>query len=125
MPRKPFALVLLAAGALTGPACSGQAVEMAEEAVEVSVLCVFDYAPPQPCTLRDHVEADGTHVMTFVTADGRTRFTGKSQSGWWSGQLDGRPAMGYELNRGHIVYSTVDLTTTFEWWSEGNQHGSY
>ncbi|MGH9381450.1 MAG: hypothetical protein ACRD2Z_12655 [Thermoanaerobaculia bacterium] len=124
MSRKPFALVLLATGALAGPACSGAAVEMGE-AVEVSVQCVVDYAPAQSCTLRDRVEPDGTHVMTFVTADARTRFTGKSQSGWWSGRLNGRPAMGYELNRGHIVYSTIDLTMTFEWWSAGHEHGSY
>lgn len=118
MSWKSFTLAFLVLGALAGPACSG-------EAVETSVHCVFDYAPAQPCTMRDHVEPDGTHVMTFVSADARTRFTGRSQTGWWSGELDGRPAMGYELNRGHIVFSTVDLETTLEWWSEGNEHGAY
>jgi hypothetical protein len=37
----------------------------------------------------------------------------------------GQPAMGYELNRGHVVFSTVDLKNTFEWWTDGNQHGRY
>ena len=118
MPSKMFTLTLLALGALAAPACSG-------EPVVVSVHCALDYAPAKPCEMTDRVEADGSHDLTFVSAQGRTRFVGKSQSGWWSGQLNGQPAMGYERNRGHVVFSTTDLKTTFAWWSEGNEHGAY
>lgn len=118
MPSKMFALAFLALGGLAGSACSG-------EAVVVPVHCALDHAPAKPCEMSDRVEADGTHTMTFVSAQTRTRFIGKSQSGWWSGQLNGQPAMGYELNRGHVVFSTADLKTTFEWWSERNEHGAY
>jgi hypothetical protein len=62
--------------------------------------------------------------MEFVFANNRVRFTGRSQGAWWSGQLDGQPAMGFELNRGHVV-STSDLKMTFEWWSKDNEHGTY
>jgi hypothetical protein len=113
-----FALALLALGGFAASACSS-------EPVVVSVHCTLDYAPAKPCKMTDRVNADGTHDMTFVSGKTRTRFVGKSQSGWWSGQLNGRPAMGYERNRGHVVFSTTDLKTTFAWWSEGNEHGAY
>jgi hypothetical protein len=113
-----FALAFLALCGFAAPACSG-------EPVVASVHCTLDYTPAKPCRMSDRVNADGTHEMTFVSGKTRTRFVGKSQSGWWSGQLDGRPAMGYERNRGHVVFSTTDLKTTFAWWSEGNEHGAY
>lgn len=118
MRSKMFPLACLALIGFAAPACSG-------EAVVVSVHCALDGAPARPCKMSDRVEADGTHDITFVSAQSRTRFVGKSQGGWWSGQLDGRPAMGYERNRGHVVFSTADLKTTFTWWSEGNEHGAY
>jgi len=119
MPSKMLrTLAFLALGALANPACAG-------EAVVVSVHCALDGVPAKPCEMSDRVNADGTHDMTFVSAKARTRFIGRSQGGWWSGQLDGRPAMGYERNRGHVVFSTTDLETTFTWWSEGNEHGAY
>jgi len=96
----------------------------AEETGE-AVKCSSNDAPAVDCRMTDTVSADGTHTMEFVAGAKRIRFSGRSQTGWWSGQLDGRPAMGRELNRGHTVYSTVDLETTFEWWSNGNEHGSY
>lgn len=111
------AAVLVLAG-LAAPACSG-------EAVVVSVHCTLDGAPASACQMSDRVGADGSHDITFVSGQTRTRFVGKAQGGWWSGQLDGRPAMGYERNRGHVVFSTTDLKTTFAWWSEGNEHGAY
>ncbi len=118
MPSKTFTLAFLALGGFAGPACTG-------EVVVVSVHCALDHAPAKPCEMSDRVGPDGTHAMTFSSAQTHTRFTGKSQTGWWSGQLNGQPAMGYELNRGHVVFSTADLKTTFEWWSEGNEHGTY
>lgn len=63
--------------------------------------------------------------MVFEHADGRNVFIAKHQSGWWSGTLDGRPAMGVELNRGHMRISTVDLTRRFVWWYPGYEHGTY
>lgn len=96
-----------------------------DDAVVQNVQCARDSAPAQACRFSDRVGADGTHTMEFRIGEQRVRFVGKSQTGWWSGQLDGRPAMGYELNRGHTVYSTADLKNTFEWWSAGSEHGSY
>ena len=75
--------------------------------------------------MSDQVGSDGSHTMEFLFGKNRVRFSGKSQTGWWSGQLDGQTAMGRELNRGHVVFSTADLKTTFEWWSEGHEHGTY
>ncbi|MEP7042204.1 MAG: hypothetical protein ABI843_04035 [Dokdonella sp.] len=85
----------------------------------------MNYAPAVICSMQDKVAADGTHSMEFVFGAQRARFNGRSQTGWWSGQLDGQPAMGRELNRGHMIFSTLDLQTTFEWWSDGNEHGNY
>lgn len=118
MPSKMLTLAFLVLGGLATPACSG-------EPVVVSVHCALDGAPAKPCEMSDRVEADGTHNMSFVSGQARTRFVGKSQSGWWSGRLNGQPAMGYERNRGHVVFSTMDLESTFTWWSEGHEHGAY
>ena len=87
--------------------------------------CALNDAPAVACRMTDNVDANGTHMMDFVFGTQHARFSGHSQTGWWSGQLDGRAAMGRELNRGHVVFSTVDLKTTFEWWSAGSEHGSY
>lgn len=108
----------LAVGALVAQACSGKPVV-------ASVHCTLDFGAPAPCRMSDEVAADGTHTMIFAMGDKQVRFTGMPQSGWWSGRLDGSPAMGYELNRGHVVFSTTDLKTRLEWWSEGNEHGTY
>ncbi len=83
------------------------------------VSCIFGDAPRStPCALQDVVDRDG-HRMTFVSGRLRATFTGRRNSGWWSGQLNGKPAMGYEINRGHTVYSSLDLQERFEWWSSG------
>lgn len=101
---------------LVGIVC-GATVARAEE---TSARCASNDAPAVACRMSDTVAADGTHSMEFAFGTQHARFSGKSQTGWWSGQLDGQPAMGRELNRGHIVFSTVDLKTTFEWWSHGS-----
>jgi hypothetical protein len=90
-----------------------------------SVHCRLSYATAVPCQMTDRVGADELHNLEFVFGNNHVRFTGMAQTGWWSGQLDGQPAMGHELNRGHVVFSTLDLKTTFEWWSEGHEHGTY
>jgi len=106
-------------------ACAG--IGHAEDTAQAGepVHCALNDAPAVACRMTDQVDANGTHRMEFVFGSQRARFSGHSQTGWWSGQLDGQPAMGRELNRGHVVFSTVDLATTFEWWSEGSEHGSY
>jgi hypothetical protein len=117
MSMRSFVLVLLASGA-----CAGAQAD--DEAVVQQVRCARDYAPAQACRFSDRVGADGTHTMEFSFGDQRVRFVGRSQTGWWSGRLDGQPAMGYEIDRGHTVYSTVDLKTAFEWWSDGGNPGA-
>jgi hypothetical protein len=100
-------------------------VARAAAPVTESVHCSLNYSAAEACQMSDQVASDGLHTMEFVFGSNRVRFTGNSQGGWWSGQLDGQPAMGFELNRGHLLFSTSDLKTTFEWWSNGNEHGTY
>ncbi len=107
---------------IAAAACAGAV--RADDAGE-PVHCALNDAPAVACRMTDHVDAGGTHSMEFAFGTQRARFSGHSQTGWWSGQLDGKPAMGRELNRGHVIFSTVDLETTFECWSEGSEHGSY
>lgn len=127
-------LAMLALGAAT--ACSGQtqdadtaptATTAAAPAgqAEAKLYCMLDAAAPAPCTMTDSVDADNVHAMRFTVGSTVVHFRGTTQTGWWSGTLDGRAAMGYELNRGHTVYSTRDLGTRFEWWYAGMQHGNY
>lgn len=128
--RCAFALTCLGAAS----ACTTQArdtgnhartVASSSPAVAREAYCSLDMAPAVPCSVTDTVDADYVHAMRFEFPGHVVRFEGKSQTGWWSGKLDGKPAMGYELNRGHTVYSTVDLGTRFEWWTPGMQHGNY
>ena len=88
-------------------------------------MCSLNYAKAVPCRMSDRVDAAGTHSMRFVIGDRQIRFTGRAQTGWWSGRLNGAPAMGIELNRGHGRFSTLDLATSFDWWLPGQEHGRY
>lgn len=84
------------------------------------VFCVFgDAAKPVPCILTDTASRTG-HRMIFAAGKQRALFVGRNNSAWWSGQLNGKPAMGHETNRGHTVYSTTDLRSRFEWWYPGS-----
>ena len=87
--------------------------------------CVFGYGEPTACRATADASPDGTVTVVYRATGRQAVFRGRSQSGWWSGTLNGAPAMGYELNRGHIVYSTRDLKGVFEHWSAGMQHGRY
>jgi hypothetical protein len=87
--------------------------------------CSFSEDPPVSCSFTDRVAPDGTHQMIFNGGGRRMTFVGKSQTGWWSGKLDGKPAMGYERNRGNVVLSSVDLSTRFAWWYPADEHGNY
>lgn len=108
-------LALAAVVALAGPAA----------AQSTAVRCSIDYAPERACRLADTASANGMHRMVFRSGARTLVFVGRQQTGWWTGRLDGRPAMAYERNRGNVVLSTYDLKTTFTWSYPGQAHGSY
>lgn len=90
-----------------------------------SVRCSLNYAPDRACRLTDTVGRGGLHRMVFAVGGRQLTFVGKKQTGWWAGKLNGKPAMGYERNRGNMVLSTYDLSTSFSWWYPPNAHGAY
>lgn len=90
-----------------------------------SATCVFDTAPPEPCTIAFTVQRGTTRMAARGRSGKRAVFVGRRASGWWSGTLDGAPAMGHELNRGNVVFSTRTLGRSFQYWTRGNQHGTY
>ncbi len=94
-------------------------------AVEAADSCSFGYAKPVACQVSAASAPDGTTTVIYSAQGRKAVFRGRSQSGWWSGELNGAPAMGYELNRGHTIYSSLDLKTVVEHWSPGMQHGTY
>lgn len=87
--------------------------------------CSLNDGPEQACVLIDQAGRGGTHRMSFAGPRIRVSFVGRANSGWWSGRLNGKPAMGYERNRGNVVFSTTDLSTRFAWWYSGSAHGTY
>lgn len=91
-----------------------------------TLYCKSGAAPPQVCRMEIKTEpGEAAMTLVFTFDSGSVRFKGQHQSAWWSGRLNDKPAMGYELNRGHTIYSTSDLSTTFEWWYGDMQHGNY
>lgn len=81
------------------------------------VVCRFGDAPRSvPCAFTDTADRSGLHRMLFEGGGQRVVFVGRRNSAWWQGRLNGRPAMAYERDRGHTVFSTTDLGTRFEWW---------
>jgi hypothetical protein len=109
----------LALALATATAATGQGASTGPD------TCVFGYGKPTACRATADAMPDGTVTVVYRAAGRQAVFRGRSQSGWWSGTLNGAPAMGYELNRGHTVYSTRDLKGVFEHWSAGMQHGRY
>ncbi|MGK6354113.1 hypothetical protein ACMGDH_02675 [Sphingomonas sp. DT-207] len=90
-----------------------------------SATCVFDTAPPEPCEIAFTVEQGSTRMTARGRSGKQIVFVGKRGSGWWSGTLDGAAAMGHELNRGNVVFSTRTLDRSFQYWTRGNEHGTY
>ncbi|HVJ02064.1 MAG TPA: hypothetical protein VM662_07775 [Sphingomonas sp.] len=90
-----------------------------------SATCVFDTAPPEPCEILFTVERGSTRMMARGRSGKRVIFVGRRNSGWWSGTLNGAPAMAYERNRGNVVFSTRTLDRSFQYWTRGNEHGNY
>ena len=101
------------------PAANGEAVTCAfEDGSETR--CIMSIAEVPGTT--DHgpdQEIMWTSRVRFAI------FVGRRMGPWWSGELDGEPAMGFELNRGHVVLSTRDLEHTFRYWADGMEHGNY
>ncbi|TGX52220.1 hypothetical protein E5A73_15575 [Sphingomonas gei] len=90
-----------------------------------TVRCSLNDGPERACLFTDQAGRNGAHRMTFTGPGIRVIFVGRANSGWWSGQLNGKTAMGFERNRGNTVFSTADLGTRFAWWYPSNAHGSY
>lgn len=108
----PASLLLLAAAAVATSAPQ-------------PVGCELNDRPLADCRLTDRIAPDGTHALTFRGGGRVLRFVGRAGGGWWAGTLDGRPAMGYERNRGNVVLMTRDLRTSLTWWYPGQEHGTY
>lgn len=89
-----------------------------------AVRCVVDGKPPVACRMQAATRK-GVRDLRFDVGGRQIRFVGRAQSGWWSGTLDGKPAMGFERNRGHVVFSTTDMTRTFAWFYPAEEHGTY
>lgn len=108
-------LPLLAASMLAAPAAGSRAE---------TVRCSVNDAPARACQMTIATR-DGVRHLRFNVAGRRVEFVGRAQSGWWSGRLNGRPAMGFERNRGYVMFSTTDLRTRFAWWYPSSEHGTY
>ena len=89
-----------------------------------ALRCVVDEKPPVACRMQATTRK-GVRELHFDVGGRHVRFVGRAQGGWWSGTLDGKPAMGFERNRGHVVFSTTDLTRTFAWFYPAEEHGTY
>lgn len=105
------AIGVIGAVAMMAGATNGRA----DEPAKWPGFCSLDAGQPKPCSISDRVTADGQHDLRF-SFDGITaRFLGRNAGAWWSGKLNGRPAMGYERHRGYTIFSATDLKATFEW----------
>ena len=95
------------------------------QAAPLPATCVFGVDPPRSCTVDFVAGPNGSTVLLARSGRRSLRFVGRRSDGWWSGTLGGRRAMGFELNRGNIVFRTADLRTSFQYWTPGSEHGSY
>lgn len=109
----------------TAVAVAAPAVAQPRTPATDPVRCSVDYGPDRACRLTDTATPNGVHRMVIRAGAQTHVFVGRQQTGWWAGKLDGRPAMGYERNRGNVVLSTYDLRTTVSWSYPGQAHGSY
>ena len=90
-----------------------------------AATCVSGSSAPVPCRLLFAGGGDAMTLSATSTDGGEHVFKGQRQDGWWSGTLNGAPAMAHELNQGHVVFASVDLGARWEYWTAGNEHGSY
>ena len=107
--------LIIVASAGTAAILAGTTGSSAQAPVTWTGFCGLNATKPAPCSISDSVAADGQHDLRFSFANTAVGVFGRNAGAWWSGELNGRPAMGYERNRGHTVLSTTDLKTTFEW----------
>jgi hypothetical protein len=117
--RTIILIPLVSATLLAGPATAQG------PAGRETVRCSLNDGPERACVLIDRASRGGGHRMTFTGPGIRVTFVGRANSGWWAGQLNGKPAMGFERNRGNTVFSTSDLGTRFAWWYPRSAHGTY
>jgi hypothetical protein len=112
--RMTYALPLL--GLAASPAWADRAAE---------IYCVVNASEARPCFTRFTTDVRG--VRTVRMAIGKTEyiFIGRAKNGWWSGRLNGKPAMGYELNRANVKFSTSDLTLSVQYYYTGFENGTY
>ena len=87
-------------------------------------FCQIDQQGVKPCSISDRVSPDGQHHLQFSFGGKAAAFLGKNNGPWWSGELNGQPSMGHEPWRGHTIFSTLDLKTTFEWCDKKSADGS-
>ena len=90
-----------------------------------AATCVSGTSAPVACRLLFSGGGEATTLTATAKDGGEHVFKGRRQDGWWSGTLNGAPAMAYELNRGHVVFASTDLGARWEYWTAGNEHGSY
>lgn len=91
-----------------------------------SATCVVGGGKQTACTISfGPADNEASRVVAFKVGSDSFIFRGNSQGRWWSGTLNGKQAMGYELNRGHVVFSNQALDQQFEYWTKGNEHGNY
>ena len=122
----PGASELLALGRMIGALVAlGLAASAAASATTEHVRCAIDDGPDFPCHMADTVLPDGSHHLIFTGGTRRIEFSGRSQTRWWSGRLNGAAAMGYERNRGNVVLASLDLRMRFAWWYPTDAHGRY
>lgn len=103
-----------------------QATAPAPAGDSIPVTCIFGEGDPTPCTMTSTAnDSEGGITIAFRVGPDTITFRGKRQDRWWSGTLNDAPAMAYELNRGHVVFNSRTLDHYFEYWTKGNEHGSY
>jgi hypothetical protein len=104
--RMIFALSVL------GLAASSVSADRAAE-----IYCVVNTSEARPCITRFATDVRGVRTVRMTV--------GRARDGWWSGRLNGKPAMGYELNRANVKFSTSDLSLSVQYYYSGSQNGTY
>jgi hypothetical protein len=112
--RMIFALSFL--GLSVAPVSADRAAE---------IYCVVNTSEPRPCVTRFTTDARGVRTVRMTVGKSQYVFIGRARDGWWSGRLNGKPAMGYELNRANVKFSTSDLSLSVQYYYSGSQNGTY
>jgi hypothetical protein len=80
-------------------------------------------------TIKDGRKSLTKNVFEWRRPDGKKiTFIGSGSvdgPGWWFGTINGQSAAGYNLNRGHHVFSTSNGKFDFRCWRDEFKHGDY